>query len=203
MSSKVFKDLVFPSHVSDLMTVMHMMVFDGTDGDERWDTFLSPQQKECVALGLALYYQCEHCIEYHANVLIRIAGVERKVLNNNINSLILFLRTEVDRISQSEKARWIQAWHEYANKVALKSKDELRPYLIGLAIGMARDDRFLIEFCGGEVKKRYEEKGIDARRAIGELESVVIFMKAAASKNRIVPKIEKIFAPAETSEAAE
>lgn len=203
MSSKVFKDLVFPSHVSDLMTVMHMMVFDGTDGDERWATFLTPQQKECVALGLALYYQCEHCIDYHTNVLIKIAGIERKVLSNNINSLILFLRTEVDRISQSEKARWVQAWHEYAAKVALKSKDEVRPYLIGLAIGMARDDRFLIDFCGREVKKRFEERGVDARQAIGELESVVIFMKAAASKNRIVPKIEKIFATEAVEAASE
>lgn len=194
MSSTVFKDTVFPSHVSDLMTVMHMMVFDGTDGDERWETYLSQAQKECVALGLALYYQCEHCIDYHTKVLVKKAGVDQSTLWANINSLILFLRTEVDRIGESEKQRWIQAWHEYSAKVSHRNGDQMRPYLIGLAIGMARDDRFLIEFCGRAVKKRFEELGVDPRQAIGELEAVVIFMKAAASKNRIVPKIESIFA---------
>ena len=39
MSSSVFKDRVFPKHISDLMGLMHMMVFDGTDGEEHWDTF--------------------------------------------------------------------------------------------------------------------------------------------------------------------
>ncbi|MEO5336991.1 MAG: carboxymuconolactone decarboxylase family protein [Magnetospirillum sp. WYHS-4] len=194
MSSTVFKDMVFPRHVSDLMTIMHMMVFDGTDGEERWDTLLSNAQKECVALGLALYYQCEHCIDYHMKVMLRVGGIDQDVLSNNINSLILFLRTDVERIGESEKKRWVQAWQEYAMKVSRRSGDETRPYLIGLAIGMARDDGFLIDYCGREVRRRFEDAGIDARQAIGELESVVIFMKAAASKNRIVPKIERIFA---------
>jgi AhpD family alkylhydroperoxidase len=194
VSSTVFKDMVFPRHVSDLMTVMHMMVFDGTDGEERWDTYLTTHQKECVALGLAIYYRCEHCIDYHTKVMLRLGGMDENALSNNINSLILFLRTEVERIGEREKQRWIQAWHEYAAKVARKSGDESRPYLIGLAIGMARDDGFLIDFCGRMVRQRFEEAGLDARQAIGELESVVIFMKAAASKNRIVPKIEDIFA---------
>ena len=67
------------------------------------------------------------------------------------------------------------------------------PYLIGLAIGMARNDEFLINFCGAEVNNYYKEKEIDVRSAIGELESVVIFMKAAVSKNRIVDKVEQLF----------
>ncbi len=34
MSIKVFQDKVFPTHVSDLMNLMHMVVFNGTDGEE-------------------------------------------------------------------------------------------------------------------------------------------------------------------------
>lgn len=193
MSSSVFKDKVFPQHISDLMGLMHMMVFEGTDGEERWDTYLTHQQKECVALGLAQYYQCDHCIEYHTKALCRLGNVEQEVLSKNMNSMILFLRTDVSRIGESEKKRWMQAWQEFAIKIALKRGDKATPYLIALAIGMARDDEFLMEFCGKEVKKIFDEAGVDSRLVIGELESVVIFMKAAASKNRIVPKLARLF----------
>lgn len=193
MSSSVFKDNVFPKHVSDLMGLMHMIVFEGTDGEERWDTYLTYQQKECVALGLAQYYQCEHCIAYHTKALCRLGNVEQEMLSKNMNSMILFLRTEVSRISESEKVRWMQAWQEFALKIALKRGDKATPYLVALAIGMARDDEFLIQFCGQEVKKIFDETGVDSKLVIGELESVVIFMKAAASKNRIVPKIAQLF----------
>jgi AhpD family alkylhydroperoxidase len=195
MSSSVFKDKVFPKHVSDLMGLMHMIVFEGTDGEERWDTFLTYQQKECVALGLAQYYQCEHCIEYHTKALCRLGNVAEETLSKNMNSMILFLRTDVSRIGTSEKIRWMQAWQEFALKIALKRGDKATPYLVALAIGMARDDEFLIQFCGQEVKKIFDEAGVDSKLVIGELESVVIFMKAAASKNRIVPKIAQLFEP--------
>ena len=194
MSSSVFKDRVFPKHISDLMGLMHMMVFDGTDGEEHWDTFLTVEQKECVALGLAHYYQCEHCIEHHTKILCRLGKVAPGNVSKNMHSMILFLRTDLSRISEDERLRWMQAWEEFALKIALQRGDNTTPYLIGLAIGMARDDDFLIQLCGREVNKLLEERGIDPRLAIGELESVVIFMKAAASKNRIVPKVERIFA---------
>jgi hypothetical protein len=63
MSIKVFQDNIFPRHVSDLMNLMHMVVFKGSDGEEQWDTYLNLRQKEYVALGLAQYYQCEHYFE--------------------------------------------------------------------------------------------------------------------------------------------
>jgi AhpD family alkylhydroperoxidase len=194
MSSSVFKDRVFPKHISDLMGLMHMMVFDGTDGEEHWDTFLTFEQKECVALSLAQYYQCEHCIEHHTKALARIRNVAPETLSKNMSSMILFLRTDLSRIGDVERTRWMQAWEQFALKIAIKRGDQATPYLIGLAIGMARDDAYLIDLCGGEVKRIFEEKGVDPRLVIGELESVVIFMKAAASKNRIVPKVEHIFA---------
>ena len=52
---------------------------------------------------------------------------------------------------------------------------------------MARDDWFLIEFFGNYVKNYYPE---NTKEIFGELESVVIFMKAAVSKNRKANKLE-------------
>jgi AhpD family alkylhydroperoxidase len=197
MSSKVFKDNVFPRHISDLMSLMHMAVFDGTDGEEVWPTYLTLEQKECVALGLALYYQCSHCIDHHTKALRRVGKkLDPDTMSKNMNAIILFLRPDISRITESEKQRWMQAWHAFSVKIALQRGDRITPYLIGLAIGMARDDLFLIEFCGVEVKKLLAEHNIDSRAAIGELESVVIFMKAAASKNRIAHKVEVLFNPA-------
>ena len=192
MSSKVFKDNVFPTHISDLMTIMHMMVFNGTDGEENWDTYLSLDQKECVALGLAIYYQCEHCIEYHAKALSRIRKISSDHFIKNMNSMILFLRTDLRNVTEPEQTRWLEAWDQFAHKLSLKRGENLTPYLIGLAIGIARDDKLLIEIFGKHVTKKLKNQKINPQAAIGELESVVIFMKAAVSKNRIAHKIEKI-----------
>lgn len=192
MSSKVFKDNVFPTHISDLMTIMHMMVFNGTDGEENWDTYLSLDQKECVALGLAIYYQCEHCIEYHAKALSRIRKISSDHFIKNMNSMILFLRTDLRNVTEPEQTRWLEAWDQFAHKLSLKRGENLTPYLIGLAIGIARDDKLLIEIFGKHVTKKLKNQKINPQAAIGELESVVIFMKAAVSKNRVAHKIEKI-----------
>lgn len=170
-----------------------MVVFNGTDGEESWDTYLGQKQKECVALGLAQYYQCKHCIDHHLKAAHRLEKIEKNTLTKNINSIILFLRIDTRSISQAEKAHWINAWQKFASKISMVSGDRTTPYLIGLAIGIARDDDFLIEFCGSEVIEILISKNIDPRLAIGELESIVIFMKAAASKNRVADKLDNLF----------
>lgn len=195
MSVKIFRDSIFPSHVSDLMNLMHMIVFNGSDGEEQWSTFLSLKQKECVALGLAQYYQCEHCISHHLKAAHRLEKTDKKTLTKNINSIILFLRIDTRTIGQSEKEQWIDSWQKFATKLSMISGDKATPNLIALAIGIARDDDFLIEFCGQEVNRLLSIQNIDPRAAVGELESIVIFMKAAASKNRVAEKLELLFEP--------
>jgi len=192
MSSKVFQDKVFPRHVSDLMNLMYLVVFNGTDGEEKWPTYLTLEQKECVALGLALYYQCEHCITHHFEAASKLGKVKDENLSKNMNSIILFLRTDTGRITDSERDRWVQAWQGFANKIVFERGDHATPHLIGLAIGLARDDDFLIKFCGNAVKQVFIEQQIDVRAAVGELEALVVFMKAAASKNRVAHKIEQV-----------
>jgi AhpD family alkylhydroperoxidase len=197
MSIKIFQDNIFPRHVSDLMNLMHMVVFNGTDGEESWATYLQPRQKECVALALAHYYQCKHCIDHHLKAARRLEKIEKNTLEKNISSIILFLRIDTRTISQSEKEHWIISWHKFASKISIVSGDKTTPYLIGFAIGIARDDDFLIEFCGGEVIEMLSAQAIDPRAAVGELESIVIFMKAAASKNRVADKLDRLFETAE------
>jgi len=193
MSIKIFQDNIFPRHVSDLMNLMHMVVFNGTDGEESWATYLQLRQKECVALALAHYYQCKHCIDHHLKAARRLEKIEKNTLEKNISSIILFLRIDTRTISHSEKEHWIISWHKFASKISLVSGDKATPYLIGFAIGIARDDDFLIEFCGSEVIETLSAQNIDPRAAIGELESIVIFMKAAASKNRVADKLDRLF----------
>ena len=192
MSVKIFKDNTFPRHVSDLMNLMHMVVFNGTDGEEKWDTYLNLKQKEYVALGLARYYQCDHCVEHHTRAVKKTDKVHDTTLSKNINSIILFLRTDIRTITTSEKEQWIESWKKFSRKIAIETSDDAIPYLIGLAIGIARNDDFLIQFCGNEVKLIFNKQNIDLRKAVGELESVVIFMKAAVSKNRITDKLEQL-----------
>jgi len=190
MSSKVFQDNVFPRHVSDLMNLMHTIVFKGTDGEEAWDTFLDLKQKEYVALALAQYYQCEHCVDYHLTALSTLETMSRTTISENINAMVLFLRIDTRQIGPSEKQHWVRSWKRFAYMVSLENGDTALPYLIGLSIGIARNDDFLIKFCGSEVKLILSKQDISIRDAIGELEALVIFMKAAASKNRIIDKIE-------------
>jgi len=192
MSIKVFQDKIFPRHVSDLMNMMHMVVFKGTDGEEKWDTLLTIREKEYIALGLAQYYQCEHCIDHHLASLCQLEKISESTLCENVNSMILFLRIDTRTIGETEKQQWIHSWQRFSYKVSIESRDKILPSLIGLAIGIARNDEFLIEFCGTELVQHFKEKSLDAKAMIGELESVVIFMKAAVSKNRVVDKIQKI-----------
>jgi len=193
MSITLFQDNIFPRHVSDLMNLMHMMVFNGTDGEEKWDTYLDLRQKECIALALAQYYQCNHCITHHLKAAKKLGKMETGTLQKNISSIILFLRIDTRTISESEKEQWINSWQRFANKIASASDDFATPYLIGLAVGIARNDEFLMDFCGKEMKRILKAENIDVRPAIGELESIVIFMKAAASKNRVAEKLDELF----------
>ena len=192
MSSKVFQDNIFPRHISDLMSLMHMVVFKGTDGEEKWQTYLDLKQKEYIALGLSQYYDCEHCVEHHLTALCELENIPRITLSENINAMVLFLRIDTRNIGIAEKQHWVKAWKRFSYMISLENEDNLLPHLIGLAIGVARNDNFLIHFCGSEVKIALTEQGADVRATIGELESLVIFMKAAASRNRVVDKIEML-----------
>ena len=102
MNKTVFQDKVFPRHIADLMSLMQMMVFNGTDGEEKWDTYLSLKQKEYVALGISEYYQCNFCIDHHTKAVLKVDKVQGNTLSRNINSIVLFLRIDTRSVTESE-----------------------------------------------------------------------------------------------------
>jgi hypothetical protein len=106
--------------------------------------------------------------------------------------MVLFLRTDISRVSPTEFTRWLDTWDQFAFKIATKYKDEIIPSLVGLSVGIARDDEMFITLFGNKVKTFFESKQVNYRSVLGELISVVVFMKAATSKNRIVDKIESL-----------
>lgn len=171
---------------------MHMVVFNGTDGEEKWETHLSLKQKEYVAYGLAQYYQCDHCIDHHFKTICKLENEGYKALAKNVTSMMLFLRIDIADISEHESKQWIKSWNKFSLKIANSSDDDAIPHLIGLAIGIARNDDFLIQLCGSKITSIYDQHPIKIRKIVGELEAVVIFMKAAASKNRVVSSLNKL-----------
>lgn len=108
--------------------------------------------------------------------------------------MILFLRTDLSRISDPEFNRWVETWDQFSLKISTKYKDEIISNLVGLSIGIARNDETFIKLFGKKVRDFFEEQEISSTNIFGELISVVLFMKAATSKNRIIDKIEKILA---------
>lgn len=192
MKKTVFQDKIFPRHISDLMTLMQMMVFNGTDGEEKWESYLTLKQKEYVALGISEYYQCMFCIEHHTKAIRKIDKLEITTLSKNISAIILYLRIDTRTITDTEREQWINSWNKFSKRLGVETKDIAIPYLIGLGIGIARDDNFLIQFCGRQVKPLFSAENNNFTKVLGELEAVVIFMKAAVSKNRVVEKIEEL-----------
>lgn len=135
-----------------------MMVFNGTDGEEKWDTYLSLKQKEYVVLGISEYYQCKFCIEHHTKAVLQVDKVQGNTLSRNINSIILFLRIDTRTITTTETEQWISSWKKFSRHLCIDTNDKAIPYLIGLAVGIARNDEFLIRFCGEEVKTIFQNR---------------------------------------------
>lgn len=106
MSNKVFQDTIFPKHMADLFSLIYLVVFQNTDGEEDFETYLTIEQKECVALSLAIYYQCDHCISHHARLLSKIRKIKTESLMKNMTSIILFLRTDLRYVTIPEQNRW-------------------------------------------------------------------------------------------------
>lgn len=185
---------VVPPHISDFLNQFHNIVFNGSDGEEEFTQYLTLSQKECISLSLAVYYQCQHCIDYHSKILCKLKNTKCDLLIKNIASMILFLRTDISRVSSPEFDRWSETWEQFALKIVTKYKDEIVPDLVGLSIGIARNDELFIKMFGKKVKDFFERREINSTNVIGELISVVLFMKAATSKNRIIDEIEEMLA---------
>ena len=187
------KEALVPNHVLDILSVFHDIVFTGSDGEEQYEQFLTLEQKELISLALSVYYQCAECSRYHSRVVCKLQDFKLETINKHIASMILYLRTDIGRISPIEYQRWIETWDQLSVKVALKFRNDVIPTLIGFAIGIAANNDNYIQLFGQKIKDKYLNE-TDERKVIGEVVSVVLFMKAATSKNRIMDKLEILLA---------
>jgi hypothetical protein len=138
---------------------------------------------------LACYYQCDHCLRHHARAIER----ERKSMDapawnwqKELVKATLFLRIVKAEVAPIEWDEWLQSWRAFANRID-KRHQSLACY-IAYTIGIARKDEDLMDLAFGSISanERNDEmlKGI-----IRDIDRVVIFMKAATSKNRTDPVI--------------
>ncbi|MGD8308469.1 MAG: hypothetical protein PVG98_03430 [Chromatiales bacterium] len=173
---------------NDVLAELHAHVFTGVPGES--DPFvLSMLEREYVAYVLACYYQCDHCQHYHARAIER----ERRKLGSadwdwkkELVRAALFLRTSRDEVSRTEWHEWEQSWRGFAKRIDLRHRT-LACY-IAYAIGIARNDGDLMDLAFGSLNAAHPEdetlKGV-----VRDIDRVVIFMKAATSKNRTDPII--------------
>jgi AhpD family alkylhydroperoxidase len=175
---------------NDVLTELHQIVFEGIPGEtEPFE--LSELEREYIAFVLACYYQCDHCMVFHERAINRArkkAGVSDWNWKEDLISATLFLHLDGDKLSPIEWERWVVAWRSYARRIDSRQAN-LACYL-GYAIGIARRDERLMNLTFESISAANPDnqrlKGV-----IRDIDGVVIFMKAATSKNRSDPIILK------------
>ena len=168
---------------NDVLNELHQLVFEGVPGES--EPFeLSQVEREYIAYVLACYYQCERCLEFHGRAI----KVERRKGNlpdwdwqDDLISVTLFLHLDGRKLSDVQWQRWLKTWDDYAHRINYHH-NELAHYL-AYAVGIARNDTNLMDHAfdsiSASIKDNQRLKGV-----VRDIDSVVIFMKAATSKNR-------------------
>lgn len=175
---------------NDVLNELHQLVFTGVPGES--DPFeLTQLEREYIAFVLACYYQCGRCLDFHeraVNVARRKENLPDWKWKEALVNATLFLHLDGQKLSDLEWQHWLRAWSVFAKRI-----DSRHPGLasyFAYAIGIARHDKSLMDYAFCSISEIIEEdnrlKGI-----IREIDGVVIFMKAATSKNRSDPTIIK------------
>jgi alkylhydroperoxidase family enzyme len=176
--------------ISDILSELHAHVFIGVPGES--DPFtLTMLEREYIAYVISLYYQCDHCQEFHARQI----KTERKKAKckkwdwkPELIKTTLFLRESKEDISDAEWKQWLRSWKLFATKI-----DKRHPGVacyIAYAIGIARRDEDLMDLAHKSIKTMHASDDT-YRGVIRDIDRVVIFMKAATSKNRTDPVIRR------------
>ena len=173
---------------NDVLTELHAHVFTGVPGES--DPFvLSMLDREYVAYVLACYYQCEHCQHHHARAIERERdklGIGSWDWKKELVRAVLFLRTARSEVSRSEWREWELSWRSFSRRIDLRHPN-VASY-IAYALGIARNDEALMDLAFDSISALLPDdetlKGV-----IRDIDRVVIFMKAATSKNRSDPVI--------------
>jgi len=173
---------------NDVLNELHQIVFEGVPG-ETAPFELTTLEREYIAYVLACYYQCGRCLDFHeraVNLARRKGTAPDWHWQDDLISATLFLHLDGTKLSAMEWDRWVSAWQAYAKRIDLKHPG-LACYL-AYAIGIARHDKHLMDLAFESISSANEDDG-RLKGIIRDIDGVVIFMKAATSKNRSDPSI--------------
>lgn len=168
---------------NDVLNELHQLVFHGVPGES--EPFeLTQLEREYIAYVLACYYQCDHCMKFHERAISAARRNEQlpewKWVDDMI-SATLFLHLDGRKLSAVEWNHWLKAWSSFARRINFHHKG-LADYL-AYAVGIARNDKALMDSAFESISASIEDnqrlKGI-----VRDIDGVVVFMKAATSKNR-------------------
>lgn len=168
---------------NDVLNELHQLVFEGVPGES--NVFeLTQLEREYIAYVLACYYQCGRCLEFHGRA-VRAARRKQKSRDwkweDELVSATLFLHLDGRKLSDIEWQRWLTTWGDFSKRIDMHHAG-LASYL-AYAVGIARNDKSLMNHAfisiSGAIEDNDRLKGV-----ISDIDGIVIFMKAATSKNR-------------------
>lgn len=177
----------------DVLMELHQHVFDGVP-DESDPFTLSKLVREYVAYVLACYYQCDHCVTHHERAIEHertLAHEKPWKWQSDMVRALLFLRIEKKWVSPLEYKQWNKSWDKFA--IRLHARHPGLPCYIAFAIGIARDDGDIMDLAFNSISSIYPDDN-QLVGVIRDIDRVVVFMKAATSKNRTDPKLVKLLA---------
>lgn len=173
---------------NDVLNELHQLVFEGVPGESAAFE-LTLLEREYIAFVLACYYQCERCLDFHERAVnaARVkAGSPGWKWKQELINATLFLHLDGTKLSPIEWQQWLVAWSAFARRIHARHPG-LACYF-AYAIGIARNDQNLMNHAFGSISASIEDDE-KLKGAIRDIDGVVIFMKAATSKNRSDPTI--------------
>ena len=190
MAVQAVRESIQGQPFNDVLNELHAHTFSGAPGES--DPFtLTELDREYIAYALATYYQCDHCQQYHGRVIERLraqAGTKPWAWQTEFLKVTLFLRTSRSHVSTMEWGAWVEAWRRFA--IRLHHRHPGLACNVAYAIGIARADENLMEIAFESLKTLYQ----DPQTLLGvirDIDRVVVFMKAATSKNRTDPIVRR------------
>lgn len=175
---------------NDVLNELHQIVFEGVPG-ETPPFELTHLEREYIAYVLACYYQCGRCLEFHERAVTLARRKEKAPewgWKEDLISATLFLHLDGTKLSQMEWERWVTTWEAFSKRI--DSRHPVLASYIGYAIGIARNDKNLMDLAFESISSA-NESDQRLKSVIRDIDGVVIFMKAATSKNRSDPTILK------------
>lgn len=173
---------------NDVLNELHAHALTGVP-DESDPFVLDTLEREYIAYAMALYYQCEHCRVHHGHVIERLReqnGAQVWNWQEEFIKAVLFLRTDRRDVSDTEWEGWLKSWRRFTVHIHFRYPG-LACY-VAYAIGIARHDEVLMTLAFGSISAKIDDNAM-LLGVVRDIDRLVVFMKAATSKNRTDPII--------------